>query len=302
MKITPIDSARLGGLGSRLGGSPDQPDGAPSAPDCCSVSSNTLPDRALDTNGQRWEGGGGGGGSYYDVVIADGPVHYWRMNQGGAVEPDLIASLDGNPGAGFQSGVPGATGDGDTAINNGGSTSGYVFTGIGDLPTGDAARSVEFLFQGTGTGSQTVFSYGTSNSTRQAFAIGVNSAGNGTLGIWTWQDDHATAIVVNDGDWHHIVVTYAASATAVKLYVDGVLEDTYTLGAALNTGTTAARIGGDFHSGANAVVDNIDEIAVYDFELSGADVTAHYDAIGVSGGTADWVPASNALDGDDETY
>jgi hypothetical protein len=302
VKVTPIDSSRLGSLAANLGGDPSAPGGNPSAPDCCSVASNTLPDRAYDANGQRWEGGGGGGGSYYDVVIADGPVHYWRMNQGGATEPDIIASLDGNPGAGFQSGVPGATGDGDQAINNGGGTSGYVFTGIGDLPTGAAARSVEFLYKGTATGKATVFSWGTSNATRQSFGVAVNEGGDGTIGIWTWSDDHSDATVVNDGDWHHIVVTYAASATEVKLYVDGALVDTFALGGTLNTGTTAARIAGDFHSAANAVVDTIDEIAVYDHELSGAEVTDHFDAIAVSGGTADWVPASNAIDDDDATY
>jgi hypothetical protein len=289
-------------LSSTLGGDPGQPEGNPPPPDCCVVSDADLPDRAADTNGQRWEGGGGGTGSYSQVVIADGPVHYWRMNQGGAVEPDLIASLDGDPGAGFQSGVAGATGDGDQAINNGGGTSGYVFTGIGDLPTGAAARSVEFLYKGTATGKATVFSWGTSNATRQSFGVAVNEGGDGTIGVWTWGDDHSDATVVNDGDWHHIVVTYAAAATAVKLYVDGALVDTFTLGGTLNTGTTAARIAGDFHSSGNAVIDNIDEIAVYDHELSGADVTAHFDAIAVSGGTADWVPASNAIDEDDATY
>jgi hypothetical protein len=288
-------------LSSTLGGDPGQPEGNPPPPDCCVVSDADLPDRAADTNGQRWEGGGGGSDSYTATVIADGPVHYWRMNQGGATEPDIIASLDGTPaGAGTISSVAGATGDGDTALAF--SNKALSLVGVGDLPVGSAARSVEFLYKGTNTLKQTVFSYGTSSATRQSFAVAVNQGGDGTIGIWTWSDDHSTAVVVNDGDWHHIVVTYAAASSSVLLYVDGVLEDTYSLGGTLNTGTTDAGIAHDFHTGAHPVTGSVDEVAVYDSVLSGADVTAHFDAIATTGGSADWVPASNALDDDDATY
>jgi hypothetical protein len=289
-------------LSSTLGGDPEQPEGNPPPPDCCVVDDTDLPDRGLDTNSQRWEGGGGGTGSYSQVVEGDGPVHYWRLNQSGAsTQPDSIASLDGTPsGGGSLTSVAGATGDGDPALAF--SNAALTLAGVGDLPVGSAARSVEFLYKGTNTSKQTVFSYGVASATRRSFAVAVNQGGNGTIGIWTWSDDHSTAVVVNDGDWHHIVVTYAAAASEVLLYVDGVLEDTYSLGGTLNTGTTDALISGDYHTGAFPVTGSVDEIAVYDSVLSGAQVTDHFDAISVDGGTADWVPASNASDGDDATY
>jgi hypothetical protein len=289
-------------LSGTLGGSPDQPDGNPPPPDCCEVDDTEVPDRGLEANGQRWEGGGGGGGTYYETVLADGPVHYWRLNQSGAsTQPDLVGSLDGTPsGGGSLTSVAGATGDGDQALSF--SNAALSLAGVGDLPVGSAARSVEFLYKGTDTAKQTVFSYGVASATRRSFAVAVNQGGNGTIGIWTWSDDHSTAVVVNDGAWHHIVVTYAAAASEVLLYVDGVLEDTYSLGGTLNTGTTDSLISGDYHTGAFPVTGAVDDVAVYDAVLSAGDVTAHFDAIAVDGGTPDWVPASNAIDDDDATY
>lgn len=85
---------------------------------------------------------------------------------------------------------------------------------------------------------------------------------------------------VNNGNWHHIVVTYSGSgaASGVRMYMDGQQLATTTLNDSL-TGTTnntdvltfAARSGG----GTN-FVGNMDEISIWDAALSTPDVVELY--------------------------
>lgn len=220
---------------------------------------------------------GVGAASYADEVTADSPVHWWRLGEASGTLYDTAGTNDGTPlNVGY--GVTGAVA-GNNAIYLNGSNTG-VSIAVGNCPIGSNARSIEFWYNGTSTTKQTVFSYGTGGATRQSFGCALNDGGSPRITLWTWADDKfVTATGLLDGNWHHIVYTYAASASTVKVYMDGSLLGTMTFGGALNTGSTAAVIGGDYvNPGANEVTGNIDEIAVYASELSSTRVQAHYDA------------------------
>jgi len=80
-----------------------------------------------------------------------------------------------------------------------------------------------------------------------------------------------------DGNWHHIVQTcrYEATGTVCNVYIDGVQEITNQLF------LSYAPITGDFFVGARTAttqffVGGIDEVAVFDSELSQSDITAIY--------------------------
>ena len=89
-----------------------------------------------------------------------------------------------------------------------------------------------------------------------------------------------TGITPNDGQWHHLLGTYdgTTNANGIKLYVDGALSVQGTAG---STGINAfsssePTIGATTGGGAWKFEGNIDEVAVWDSELSAGAVTAIY--------------------------
>ena len=83
----------------------------------------------------------------------------------------------------------------------------------------------------------------------------------------------------DDGEWHHwVVYSDTNDITNSKLYVDGVLQ---TAGATVSSGSTLAyteslTIGSDQQVGGNSFEGKIDEFAVYDRELTQAEITRMY--------------------------
>ena len=89
---------------------------------------------------------------------------------------------------------------------------------------------------------------------------------------------------LNDGSWHHIVITWSGStglAADCKMYVDGA-EDT-SLVVYTNNLTATISNANDFWLGGRQAGDvyyqgGLDEVAIYDKELSQAEVTAIYNS------------------------
>lgn len=77
---------------------------------------------------------------------------------------------------------------------------------------------------------------------------------------------------IRDGNWHNIVITYNSSATNLIAYTDGV--ETYNATYNAGTNNVIDRISEDTF--ANYWKGNLDELAVWDSELSQPDVTAIY--------------------------
>jgi len=79
-------------------------------------------------------------------------------------------------------------------------------------------------------------------------------------------------INIADGDWHHIAVTYNPS-TAIKIYVDGTLDenDTSSIASSIDNDTVNLNIGriasGNYFNG------DIDEVAIWNAVLSDSDIT-----------------------------
>jgi hypothetical protein len=90
-----------------------------------------------------------------------------------------------------------------------------------------------------------------------------------------WNDTSAQ----DDGEWHHWVV-YADTnnVTNSKLYVDGVLQTVSYIddSGSLNAYSESLTIGSDRQVGGNSFEGKIDEFAVYDRELTQAEITRMY--------------------------
>jgi hypothetical protein len=122
-------------------------------------------------------------------------------------------------------GIPGVFFNGTSAAYQGPNS-------IADLD-GGSDRTIEvWAFNPSLVEEETMVSWGHRWSQRQDCAF--NFGNNGTWGAAThWDDDVGWGTPPSANEWHHLV--YTCSNTVVKVYVDGALRNTKTLGGALNT-------------------------------------------------------------------
>jgi hypothetical protein len=235
--------------------------------------------------------GGGGGTLYEAVVLADTPLIYWRCNTAGSTFANLGSlgpafTFDGlENGTNFDTGLLGPTA---SPGNNFSLQDGIIqdFTNFSSAlyPTAYQACSLECWFHTTDANGVLLQIQDplVSNNTGRSFEIIMNIDGL-TLRANRRNSRREGTTTVNTGAVHHVVAT-APTANPdgpVKLYVDGAEE----------FGATAAGVTGSVSSsfalnaGANVVGGgnvlnplNLQEVAVYDYELSSAQVLAHYNA------------------------
>jgi hypothetical protein len=242
--------------------------------------------------------------SYSTVILNDAPIGYWRLGEDGTnpVAADSSGSVtpmgrNGIYSRGVTSGVPGAIkGDPDTASSFDGMTS---YVDIKGGPTGSTANpynlintpigfSLEAWVINNGVIESTVVGRILSTrvlppATSGGYGLGVLSSNNNvrftTFGVKDY-DSSLTNIAV-DGNWHHIVVVLDSTNTAT-FYLDGQLTDSIPFSSPVRPSPT------DLCIGRNPVPDgslfyeywngSIDEVAIYNYELTGDQVAAHFKA------------------------
>ncbi|WP_386190485.1 RHS repeat-associated core domain-containing protein [Streptosporangium jomthongense] len=246
------------------------------------------------------------GSRYKDVVLDDLPVGYWRMGntlsgsggEGGPYtcfpdEADMVGCA--NLPAGVQTGKPGAlsgTSNASANFQGSGTSSGMEQPEL--LPQLGTSMSVESWFKTTDSG---FLFWAGSNSwnpfdsgiTVPGLYVGVDGKLRGQLNAWFGGTPITSTQTVNDGQWHHAVITAADDTT--KLYVDGAAAGTLNDGVDTGTWFPTAMIGSGAADsslpGSPAGRSNpaefgfkglIDEFAVYDHALTPQQVSAHYNA------------------------
>lgn len=160
-----------------------------------------------------------------------------------------------------------SSGYAETALLFNGTTTKMQVTGYQGI-LGDKARTVEAWIKTTKTNVPIVSWGSTATSARWTFLV---QSANGTPGALRVEVSGGYVVgqtPVNDGQWHHVACTFDASAgndvTAVRLYVDGVLEQTSaTLSRAINTAVGIDVLLGSDQS--NRYFDGqIDEVRIWD--------------------------------------
>jgi hypothetical protein len=248
---------------------------------------------------------------YAQVVAADHPVAYWRLNEssGAAVATDAVGSFDGayNPGSGtINYGV--ATGiphESDTGIAiAGGATVNIPYAIELNSPK---AFSVEGWFNAASLAAN-------SGDYRTPISSMSNPYGEGPTGWlvyqtagnnWAWWVYHGywanAQFTDNDavapGQWYHLAMTY--DGVNFTFYVNGVAKASgpdaafvqngtvppggaafynynYNTGVGLPTGSGAMVLGWRSDSGFNPFQGDIDDVAVYNTALSAQQVQNHY--------------------------
>ena len=152
----------------------------------------------------------------------------------------------------------------------------------------------------TFSGVNTVFSSGASASATERILLGPTS---NTSIIYLSGASHTTVTVSSLGTtWHHLAFTL--NGTSAKLYLDGSLVDSSTLGALGSVTFQLTRVGEcnlvAFGS-SNNFNGLIDEVAVWGSELSATDITAIYNS-GVPAALTSLSPVGWWRMGEDATW
>jgi hypothetical protein len=155
------------------------------------------------------------------------------------------------------------------------------FNGILGASNRTVAAWVKTTSAGSGATGQPVIAWGPSAAGKQwAFLV---SDGHLRVEITSGYVEGTT--LVNDGEWHHIACVYSNDVTSItnaRLYVDGILETSFTLQASLAVDTASSgsvMIGSDLVSEQNRYFNGvIDEPRIYDRALSAAEIEALYSA------------------------
>ncbi|MBL4692951.1 MAG: cadherin-like domain-containing protein, partial [Magnetovibrio sp.] len=156
-----------------------------------------------------------------------------------------------------------------------------TFDGVNDYVDLEAATT---LATGTGAFTYETWINTTSTARQQILTTAYSAAVNGTTLMYVDPTTGKLAFdtggvpgpkstsVVNDGQWHHVSVTY--DGTTVQLYVDGVADGSGTGNAPNISATAGARIGSYFN-GTNELYlfqGNIGETRIWDKALSKAEI------------------------------
>ena len=233
--------------------------------------------------------------AYATAVLADNPIAYWRLdgNANDSSASGLAAgAVNGNPAAGtvtFQSAslVPAEAGNGSVALSGTAAGSeriqipGFEKIGAGgysaeywvNVTSYPGACCDSLVSDGVSGGDFWMMNYligpgqGTDGAVRPHFGI------PGTVSITT----NATPLVL--GQTYHVVTTYDAVGGMGHVYFDGIAvlsaAVTATIPAPGTTGDNDIFIGRDGRENRPSNF-MIDEVALYDYALSPAQVLNHY--------------------------
>ena len=209
------------------------------------------------------------GSPYTDAVGASAPWGWWRLGEtSGPGAADQIGLTPGTWSGAVSYGLGGAlAGDADTAVSIGGSSG--VSLGTGFSPA--SAFTLEAWVNGASRSStRYILSKGNATTGFHLYAVSgypsLRVSTTGATSTLTAPGQLAT------GTWHHLAATLGGGV--ITLYVDGA-----PVGARALSGTVRASAlaltGGRYSSGGSGWSGRLDELAVYDRALTGAEVADH---------------------------
>jgi hypothetical protein len=216
-------------------------------------------------------------------VLADHPLVYLRFGEknGSTTAVDETGQFPGHyPPSGVTMGVPGALGDGDTAIHLDG-TNGIDMPASVDLaPLAKYSLEVWLWVDPSPQDLVYVLDHQTYDP-RQGWDLALLHGGHIATERWTspLQTSLTSNVVYPTSTWHHVFVTF--DSATLRLYVDAVAQ-----GVAPST-VAIAPLGGGWRIGAQncqcageTLVGALDELAVYGDVLTLDRVQAHIHAAG----------------------
>ncbi len=226
------------------------------------------------------------------------PVAHWKFDecQGSTVND---SSGNGNSGTlniggtGSQTSVGtcstsgtawgnGATGKFNHSLNFDG-TDDYISTNYTHNFTNGFSATAWFRTTSSSSNLQTILANGGADSATVGIALRVNSAGKilfegskGTSGTWNFST--TSNKIVNDGIWHFITATWdgTTNTNAVKLYIDGILDQQTTALASVSNSSLTLSIGRIPGAGVSYFDGKIDDVQIFNYALTANQVKSLY--------------------------
>lgn len=237
---------------------------------------------------------GGGGGSTdlnaaYDAYILTEAslISYFPMDEASGNFLDRKGSNDlvnaGDLRYGFPGPIPGADGNAAFWKASGSTACKANCASPTGLPTGAAPWTVEawYRYAVGATGDEYLIYFG-SLSIRQAIALAVYYSGTANEIAASTAGDDAIAgpseglPYTSDAQWHHVAAAYDGS-TGLKIYWDGELANSHTLGGAMNIVIDGTGLGVGYLTGSsNFIRGGVAKAAVYGAALSASAIRKHY--------------------------
>jgi hypothetical protein len=227
-----------------------------------------------------------GSPTYGAVIAADTPLAWWRLAE--TAGTTAVDSGSGTPANGTYTGTYTLGLAGVDGANGGKSvlfTNGYV--DVGALPAKlQLATGTDFSLEawvyfevGTTPGPAIMTeAFAGDGTVRYTLGFG-NGGGGGALPSFGWYNgtwrQAIGSVALNDGRWHHVVGTYDAAANLQRLYVDTAQVATNTPGGTQPGGVETFYLGRRWDSSAS-INGVMDELAIYGYRLSSAQIGAHY--------------------------
>ncbi len=305
-----IDAIGRGGTQSAGGAKPTY---------CGSSYGSTAGALGIGGNGGQY-GAGGGGGGYYGGSGAEpyagggggsgyiGGVTSGTNTAGSGTTPPNTSDADYVSGIGV-GGAAGANGGNGRvviswtpqativtgrigqALSFDGTDDQVVTTETSALTLGkvDFTASVWFKFTSTSFATPLAWRHATvSGNLKVQGLFSINrtaSSGKIDFETWAWQDANTIAYstnALNDGLWHQVVAVYTLSDNNLRLYVDGVLNDTKNQGTTYSpdTGANYKIVLGSNVDSIQFFPGSIDDPRIYNRALSAAEVKMLYNYTG----------------------
>jgi hypothetical protein len=224
------------------------------------------------------------GNGYSDGILSDSPAAFWRLDDAGAIVADAKSASPGTRSPAVKTGLPGALGDGNSAMDFDGIDGTVVsIPGAPQLNAldGRTAISLEAWIRPENLTMPGRFRMFFSFPGNPASYLGITDAFGApkiiaALWIGGKQRYLTAGPALSAGSWYHVVAVY--DGAELSLYVNGVLAAKMTgLSGPVTVGTRGVLLGGHPSSGSGYNFDGlVDEAALYAAALTPAQVAKHY--------------------------
>ncbi|MEX2186749.1 MAG: LamG-like jellyroll fold domain-containing protein [Pirellulales bacterium] len=228
-------------------------------------------------------GASSGGGNYSAIVLADGPLAYWRLGDAGPAVTDASGNgRNGTADAGVAFGQTSLIGsDASNAAVNTIGTSRVTIGGFEKFPAGSTGYSVEYWIKllAPPTGFHNIVGDGESsgdfylmNYLTGGGQIRPHFNGAGTVST----DSNGT---LQAGQTYHVVTTWDRTSGVGSIYINGALDKAVNIGggAPVNTNNPIYLGKDNRETGGNFI---LDEVAIYNRAMNPTEIAEHFNAGG----------------------
>ena len=235
--------------------------------------------------------------NYQSAILADNPVSYWPLNEtNGTVINDIAGTNDGTamntngltlgvPGVLYSNGVPT-----DTAISFNNTNNGYI-----SVPYSSTLNTTNFSVEAwlhmptfpanAQSANENPLSFCNGN-TPHGWTFDIQVANGANPDVYSWAAKGGSAWnSVNSGvaiqsEWSYYVMTF--NGTTLTIYTNGVSATSANVTNYTMVSSGQYLFMGDYNDGANSPDTNrfyqgsMERVAVYDYALTGSQITSHY--------------------------